>query len=1057
MVRTTLIVFLITLCSLSISAQTDPNYRPSSTSIYTEKPDDPGALFLTKEQFPDLHADGIGDDSDVLQQAVSRASGGILFIPEGTYRISKGVIVGGGTRLIGYGKERPKIVLAANSPDFQWGTGKYMFHFAQRSLSTGNSGAGGGMMGGMMGGGMMGGMMGGRGANQGERRGGGQGAPAIPGAGNIQGAMASQPVGGFGGQAGAARGGAQRGGGNRGGGMMGGMMGGGRGGYFNDASETTFYGCMDNINIEIENGNPAAIAVRFHVAQHSYLRHMDMNIGNAYAGVQDIGNQSNDIYIKGGKYGIITLRTAPVWQFILMDSHFEGQSEAGIKTMEAGFTMIRCSFDNMPVAVQLYIGEVEQLYGRDLIMNNITLAGFRHGNYENFHATVNFENIACNNVPTFYWGDGFLRAPSQNYVMDKFSAGLEIGQDGRELGVMMKHKEHSVSQPAPKVASDIPQLPPMSEWVTASSVGISSGNDGQTNSQAIKEAMKTHKALYFPSGRYSFAEPVRLEQETVIIGLHPSRTSFNVQGSAADGERIGGIIAPKGGKNIVVSISVSPGGFAAVLWMAGPESLLDDVSFGGGGGGGFGRGGGAGANTESTFRNPDLMITDGGGGIFRGDWPHGTSSSEGLVITNTSTKGKIYQMSVEHHNRVELVLQNVENWEFYALQTEEENPAGHRANSMHMENCKNILFANTYMYRVSRTTLPTTYGMIIRNSDNIRYENMKVFAQTRLAFDTAIYVEDSKVAVRQQFFTNFVANKNMQTPAPLPLPGKLFQTGAKLEQLATGYTNATALTTDQQGTVYFSDDTNNRILKWNETNKEAVQIAQTRDNIQVMSFVAPSTLLMIGRGSNSGCPVFSLDLSQNEAAPQQVTGVSEALPDTKLMIPRGIHNMMSILDDLLENRNYVYSGGNTAVASILENSPRQYFYAPGTKVAIKAGGTWRPLPQSSKMDAFAPGDKFYVSSEDDGKTYNVKLLGNETIKHSVFVERGGNCAIEDSAGNVYIASDQVYIYNSNGKQIGVLEIPERPESLAFGGTDNKTLYIGARTSLYSVRTVNAGK
>ena len=321
------------------------------------------------------------------------------------------------------------------------------------------------------------------------------------------------------------------------------------------------------------------------------------------------------------------------------------------------------------------------------------------------------------------------------------------------------------------------------------------------------------------------------------------------------GERIGGIIAPKGGKNIVCSISVSPGGFPAVLWMAGPESLLDDVSFGGGGGG-FGRGGGGAANADTTFRNPDLMITDGGGGIFRCDWPHGTSSSEGLVITNTSTKGKIYQMSVEHHNRVELVLQNVENWEIYALQTEEENPAGHRANSMHMENCKNILFANTYMYRVSRTTLPTTYGMIIRNSDNIRFENMKVFSQTRLAFDTAVYVEDSKVAVREQFFTNFVANKNMKTPEPLPLSSKLFQSGTKLEKLATGYTNATALTTDLQGNLYFSDDSNAKVYKWTEANKEAVLLTQTPDHTQDMAFVAPSTLLMLGRGNNNGCPVY---------------------------------------------------------------------------------------------------------------------------------------------------------------------------------------------------------
>ena len=1065
--RTALFVLLITLCSISISAQTDPNYRPNPASVYSERPDDPGAVYFTKEQFPDIHGDGVGDDTDVLQQAVNNTRGGILFIPEGRYLISKSIIVGGGTRIIGYGKERPVIILAANSSDFQWGTGKYMFHFAQSGLPTGNSGAGGGMMGGMMGGrggAAPGGMMGGRGGQGQQRRGGGaQG--AVPGAGNIQGAMAGPGgAGGFGGFGGGAagfggnRGGGQRGGGNRGGGAgMFGGFGGRGGGYFNDASETTFYGGMDNINIEIENGNPAAIAIRFHVAQHSYLRHMDFNIGNGYAALEDVGNQSSDLYIKGGKYGIITRRTSPVWQYLLMDSHFEGQSEAGIKTMEAGFTMIRCSFDNMPVAVQLFIGEVEQLYGRDLIMNNITLAGFKHGNYENFHATINFENVACNNVPTFYYGDGYLRAPSKNYVMDKFSAGLDIGPDGREQGVAMHHQEHEVSQPAPKVASDIPQLPPMSEWVNVNTLGITSNS--QDNSQALKDAMKEHKALYFPSGRYSFSEPVRLDKDTMIIGLHPSRTSFNVRGTASDGERIGGIIAPKDGKNIVCSISVSPGGFAGVLWMASPESLLDDVSFGGGGGGGgFGRGGGDAANPNTTFRNPDLMITNGGGGIFRCNWPHGTSSSEGLVITDTSTKGKIYQMSVEHHNRVELVLQNVENWEIYALQTEEENPAGHRANTMHMDNCKNILFANTYMYRVSRSTLPTTYGMIIRNSENIRYENMKVFSQTRLAFDTAVYVEDSGVAVREQFFTNFVANKNMKTPELLPLSRDLFQANAKLEKLATGYNNATALTTGPDGTMYFSDDTNNKVYKLDKITNQAVLITQTPDNIQVMAFVEPSILLMIGRGSTRGCPVYSLDLSQDGASIQEVTGVATTLPVTRYIVPLGIHNMMSVLDDLMENRDYAYSGGsNTAVASIIENAPRLYYYAPGTNVAIKAGGTWRPLPQSSNMAAFTPGDRFYVACEDDGKTYRAELLGNENIKHCVFVERGGTAAVEDSAGNVYIASDQVYIYNSNGREIGTLEIPERPSSLAFGGADKRTLYVGARSSLYSVSTITPGK
>jgi len=941
--RRLLVTTILCTCFIALAGPLQAN------SYYPLRPEDPRAVYLTKDRF-DVHVDGVGDDSGALQQAIDSVSrGGIVFIPQGRYRLAKTVIVWRGIRLVGYGQERPVFVLTSDTPGFQWGTGKYMFHFAGRR-PQGNT-------------------------------------------------------------------------------------------PFSDASETTFYGGMDNINIEIQEGNLAAIAVRFHVAQHSYLRHMDFHIGSARAAIEDIGNQISDIRVYGGKYGIITKRTSPVWQFLLMDSHFEGQSEAGIQTMEAGFTMVRVSFENMPVAVQIALGQVEQLYGRDLQMKHISWAGFRHGNAENLHCAVTFTNIACSDVPTFYRGYEVLQAPSQHYVMDQFSVGLEIDQDGREQGVMMRHREHALSEPAPAVPTDIPDLPPMGEWVNVHTLGVL--GDGKTDdTQAIKDAIDKHKALYFPMGVYRVSEPIKLKQYTVIIGLHPRNTLISMQDNAGTREGpIGVIIAPKGGKNIVSSISVSPkSGAAGMLWMAGPESLMDDVSFGGIWGGRD--------NTQNSLQNPDILITNGGGGIFRGDWPHGVSSSEGLVIENTSTKGKIYQMSVEHHYRVELVLRNVENWEFYALQTEEENPAGHEANAMHMQDCRNILFANTYMYRVSRSIWPTTYGMIVRDSDHIKFENMKVFSQTRLAFDTAIYDEDRSVEVRPQFFTHFEINKDAKAPAKLPLSRTLFEKNAKLKKLATGYRNATGLTTDPDGHLFFSDDSNKKIYQWNQAGREAVQIAQTSDQIMVMAHVEPATLLMVGRGST----VYSLKLDEAGTTPQKVTGVPEKRPDTTLLIPVGLHNMMSILDDLMEHRDYIYRrGSNTAVVSIIENAPRAYYYAPETNTAIKTGGTWRPLVQSSNLAAFSPGDKHYVTSEDDGKTYRVKLNKNETLATSVFVERGGTSVIEDSAGHVYIASDQVYIYNPQGQQIGILESPERPGSLALGGPDRRTLFIGARSSLYAIR------
>jgi sugar lactone lactonase YvrE len=927
-------------------------------SYYPLRPQDPRAVYVTKDQF-EVHADGVGDDANSLQQAINLVAEstrvGIVFIPEGRYRLGRTIYVWQGIRLIGYGATRPVFVLGKNTSGFQEGTGKYLVHFADRRPRAGEP--------------------------------------------------------------------------------------------FCDASEFTFYSGMSNIDFEIQEGNPAAIGVRFHVAQHSSLQHMDFRVGSAWAAIEDVGNQASDIHVYGGTFGIITQRTAPVWQFLLMDSSFEGQSTAAIHTMEAGFTLIRVRFAHLPTAIQIAPGEVEQLYGRDLQMEDIQSVALKAGNVHNSHSQVTLTNVACSDVPSFYQGDEPVTAPARHYVVDRFTLGLEIGADGRERGIAMRHQEHALSQPAPAVASDIPALPPMSEWVNVRTLDVK--GDGRTDdTAALRAAIEKHRALFLPSGTYRVSGAIELKPDTVLIGLHPGNTSISlmngVSGFEGEGDPVGVLVAPKGGRNIVVALSISPGmnnRAAGVVWMAGTASMLDDVSFPGGGFRGFG-------SRSSGPQGPDLLIKDGGGGILRGNWPHGTSSrTGGLRVENTSAPGKVYQMSVEHHLRVEAQVHNVQNWEFYTLQTEEENPAGHEAVAIEIQDCRDLLFANTYMYRVSRTTLPKTYGAVVRHSDNINFENVRVFSQTRLAFDNAVLDEDSGVAVRSQFFTSFAVKKGMKAPAATPLPSA-FDKGANLEKLASGFSNASGLTTDDAGHLFFTDAASRKIYRWNEVDKRAQQIATTQGQPMVMGFVKPATLMIVAYER----AVYSLSVAESNSTPQPVAQTTEKLPGTVLLIPVGLHNMLSILNDLTEHRDYIYrQGSNTAVIRAVENAPRGYFYTPGTHTAIFAGGTWRPILQSSNLAAFAPGDEHYVTSEDDGKTYRVKRGREEKLTTSVFAERGGTSVVSDAAGNVYIASDQVYVYNREGQQIGVLEIPERPGSLAFGGPENRTLFIGARSSLYSTR------
>ncbi len=48
-----------------------------------------------------------------------------------------------------------------------------------------------------------------------------------------------------------------------------------------------------------------------------------------------------DVKFYGGDYGIYTTKASPGWQFMMLDTYFEGQRKAAIKTHEAGFTIVQ--------------------------------------------------------------------------------------------------------------------------------------------------------------------------------------------------------------------------------------------------------------------------------------------------------------------------------------------------------------------------------------------------------------------------------------------------------------------------------------------------------------------------------------------------------------------------------------------------------------------------------------------------------------------------------------------------------------------------------------------
>lgn len=70
---------------------------------------------------------------------------------------------------------------------------------------------------------------------------------------------------------------------------------------------------------------------------------------------------------------------------------------------------------------------------------------------------------------------------------------------------------------------------------------------------------------------------------------------------------------------------------------------------------------------------------------------------------------------------------------------------------------------------------------------------------------------------------------------------------------------------------------------------------------------------------------------------------------------------------------------------------------------------------------------------------------------------GGDGLTVDVKGNLYITSALgLQVFDPAGKHLGIIKVPEQPANVTFGGADGKTLYVTARTSLYTIPMEIAG-
>lgn len=856
-----------------------------------------------------------------------------------------------------------------------------------------------------------------------------------------------------------------------------------------DANSGTFYSALSNIDFEMGKGNPAAAGVRMRIAQHAFLSHIDFHLGSGFAGIYQAGNVAEDLRFYGGRYGIVTEKTSPAWQFTLIDSSFEGQREAAIREHEVDLTLINVSIADTPTGISIDRGYSDSLWGKNVRFENVSKAAVVISNENSPFTQIGFDNAVATATPVFarFRDSGkTLKAPAASYRVGAFNYGLKI--DG--LGQIGKFDTHYQAAPLTQMPERsghvLPALPPVDQWVDVRTQGVV-GDGIADDTAALQKAIDTHRVVYLPTGHYLVRDTLRLRKDTVLIGLHPSVTQITLAEETPAYQGVGSakalIESDKGGDAIITGLGLFTGGVnpraTALLWRAGERSLVEDVRIHGGHGTLLPDGKRV-DFSDPKFRmdgqHPGIWVTDGGGGYFVGNWTPNTMSDAGFYVSNTKTPGHVYELSAEHHNRHEIVLDNVENWEFLAPQTEQEVIDGLESMSLEVRNSKNILFANYHAYRVTRSLKPAVTAVKLYNVDNIRFRNMSVNAESGYAtcdnngcgtylraskfpFENAITDMTNKLEVRERQFAVLDVSATPPMVPPTPVPAGL--EAARLEKLEGDFYSISGGAVDATGNLYFVDKHFHRIYRWSKTRGLEVVSDEPLDPVNLA--VDRSGHLMVLSSDGPEASVYSFDPWTATAPVTRIAPTPvKARPDAAVALPGNLWNNGEFRDQL-DPKTYEFTtlaemfARDVAVPKAQEYvSPDGSLVLPAFRVYKQGKTNFQGWRWSDTLDTYGfvtarVGDRVTVSNGSEQRIYSGLVgRGGSLTDVKALTDRGGESVAVDAKGRMFVANGQIFVYDAAGKPLGRIDTPERPLQLIFGGEDKQTMFILTHHSLYSL-------
>ncbi|WP_417941722.1 SMP-30/gluconolactonase/LRE family protein [Flavobacterium sp. RS13.1] len=280
-------------------------------------------------------------------------------------------------------------------------------------------------------------------------------------------------------------------------------------------------------------------------------------------------------------------------------------------------------------------------------------------------------------------------------------------------------------------------------------------------------------------------------------------------------------------------------------------------------------------------------------------------------------------------------------------------------------------------------------------------------------------------------FTNFMYSQMSENQNR-----NIIAKGAVLTKLSDQYSFTEGPAVDKKGNIFFTDQPNNRIMKWSVDGVLSVYM-ENAGRANGMYFDHEGNLLACADEKNE---IWKIDPDKNiSVLVNNFEGKRFNGPNDLWVDPKG---GIYFTDPFYQRDYWAHTSKEIEKECVYYLSPDK------TKITNVANDLIKPNGIIGTSD----GKMLYVADIEANKTYSYKINNDGSLEEkTLFTESGSDGMTIDEAGNIYLTGKGVSIFNPKGEKITHIDVKEPwTANVCFGGKKFKTLFITAGKSVYTL-------